>query len=106
MKFTERQQKRLKWLDNKLRMLAEEEEIEYWNVFNLKMRLTEAYHRGQDTCATCGALFDVKGIPEGGECSSCRKHPLAFRFWAWCNDGGNTKSVIGINVLTALEKEK
>ena len=78
MKFTERQQKRLKWLDNKLRMLAEEEDPEYWNVFNLKMRLIEAYRRGQDTCATCGALFDVKGIPEGGECSLCRKHPLAF----------------------------
>ena len=82
MKLTERQEKRLKWLLKKIRSgsltgkpldRAEKERVQI-----LYDKLFDAYNGGQDTCATCGALFTPDPIQRGGECSSCSKHPLAF----------------------------
>jgi len=78
MKLTERQEKRLKWLWEKSERLREENDEELKKVVILHDKLNEAYKRGQDTCASCGALFTPDPIQRGSECDSCSKHPLAF----------------------------
>ena len=78
MKLTDRQEKRLEWLWEKSQHLRKENDEELEKVVELHNKLNEAYKRGLDTCASCGALFTPDPIQGGGECGLCSKHPLAF----------------------------
>jgi len=83
MKLTERQEKRLKWFEDRMTELLKKEESdsntkEGKRIVELHDNLVCAYNQGQDTCASCGALFTPDPILGGGECGLCSKHPLAF----------------------------
>ena len=68
-----RQQKRIDWLRDKM-SLDYDTEYEYLQIVELHNSLVESYQNGQDSCSTCGALFDVRDFNDKNECLTCNKY--------------------------------
>jgi hypothetical protein len=75
MTLTERQTKRHDWLNAKI-SLDYDDSDEYLRVVALHDKLLTAYEGGQDSCASCGALFQVRDFNTFNLCLDCHNARL------------------------------